>query len=123
MKRNKGEETKSDKTVEQKQHATPNYRRPYGLLQKAGVSTAGMTPRDAWSAWNELRKEERAAKEKKPKAAKIPKIRKGQVPVPELSAWNRDMANNNSMFNRGDNTVDAYKSYADEINGWDISGQ
>ena len=61
MKRNKGEETKSDKTVEQKQHATPNYRRPYGLLQKAGVSTAGMTPRDAWSAWNELRKEERAA--------------------------------------------------------------
>lgn len=72
MKRNKGEETKSDKTVEQKQHATPNYRRPYGLLQKAGVSTAGMTPRDAWSAWNELRKEERAAKEKKPKAAKIP---------------------------------------------------
>lgn len=121
MKRNKDEETKLIKTVEQKQHATPNYRRPYGLLQKAGVSTAGMTPRDAWSAWNELRKEERAAKEKKPKAAKIPKIRKGQVPVPELSAWNRDMANNNSMFNRGNNTVDAYKSYADEINGWDIS--
>lgn len=100
MKRNKDEETKLIKTVEQKQHATPNYRRPYGLLQKAGVSTAGMTPRDAWIAWNELRKEERAAKEKKPKAAKIPKIRKGQVPVPELSAWNRDMANNNSMFNR-----------------------
>lgn len=102
-------------------NVSSKYRRPYGLLQKAGVSTAGMTPRDAWSAWNELRKEERAAKEKKPSAAKVPKIRKGQVPVPELSAWNRDMANNNSMFNRGDHTVDSYKSYAEEINSWDIS--
>ena len=41
--------------------------------------------------------------------------------MPELSERDREMANNNSMFNRGDNTVNSYKQYADEINGWDIS--
>lgn len=41
-------------------------KRPYGLLARAGISTSGMTPREAWAAWNEYRKEER----KKSKKAK-----------------------------------------------------
>ncbi len=131
------------------------YRRPYGLLAKAGISTAGMRPRDAWNAVNELRRAEAAAQrqekeaKKRPKQAKIkparavnkPKAKEPQkvlpappqrlapplpknkqkAAVPELSARDREMANNNSMFNRGDGTVNSYKAYADEINGWDIS--
>ena len=131
------------------------YRRPYGLLAKAGISTAGMRPRDAWNAVNELRRAEAAAQRqekeanKRPKLAKIkparavnkPKAKEPQkvlpappqrlalplpknkqkAAVPELSARDREMANNNSMFNRGDGTVNSYKAYADEINGWDIS--
>ena len=38
------------------------YRRPYGLLAKAGISTAGMRPRDAWNAVNELAEGKGAAK-------------------------------------------------------------
>ena len=131
------------------------YRRPYGLLAKAGISTAGMRPRDAWNAVNELRRAEAAAQrqekeaKKRPKQAKIkparavnkPKAKEPQkvlpappqrlalplpknkqkAAVPELSARDREMANNNSMFIRGDGTVNSYKAYADEINGWDIS--
>ena len=131
------------------------YRRPYGLLAKAGISTAGMRPRDAWNAVNELRRAEAAAQrqekeaKKRPKQAKIKPARAVNTPkakepqkalpapvqrlalplpknkqkaaVPELSERDREMANNNSMFNRGDNTVYSYKQYADEINGWDIS--
>ena len=131
------------------------YRRPYGLLAKAGISTAGMRPRDAWNAVNELRRAEAAAQrqekeakkrrkqakikparaENKPKAKEpqkalpapvqrlalpLPK-NKQKAAVPELSERDRERANNNSMFNRGDNTVNSYKQYADEINGWDIS--
>ena len=131
------------------------YRRPYGLLAKAGISTAGMRPRDAWDAVNELRRAEAAAQrqekesKKRPKQAKIKPARAVNTPkakepqkalpapvqrlalplpknkqkaaVPELSERDREMANNNSMFNRGDNTVYSYKQYAEEINGWDIS--
>lgn len=35
-------------------------RRPYGLLEGVGISTAGMRPREAWETWNEFRKEVRA---------------------------------------------------------------
>ena len=35
-------------------------RRPYGLLEGVGMSTSGMSPREAWAAWNAYRKEERA---------------------------------------------------------------
>lgn len=131
------------------------YRRPYGLLAKAGIATAGMRPRDAWNAVNELRRAEVAAKRqekeagKPPKRAKIKPARAVNKPkakeperalpappqrlalplpksaqkaaVPELSDRDREMANNNSMFNRGNVTVRDYKMYADEINSWDIS--
>ena len=44
------------------------YRRPYGLLAKAGISTAGMRPRDAWNAVNELRRAEAAAQRQEKEA-------------------------------------------------------
>ena len=44
------------------------YRRPYGLLAKAGIATAGMRPRDAWNAVNELRRAEAAAKRQEKEA-------------------------------------------------------
>ena len=131
------------------------YRRPYGLLAKAGISTAGMRPRDAWNAVNELRRAEAAAQRQEKEAKKLPKQakiklsramnkpkakepqkalpappqrlalplpkNKQKAAVPELSERDREMANNNSMFNRGNVTVRDYKMYADEINGWDIS--
>ena len=49
------------------------YRRPYGLLAKAGISTAGMRPRDAWNAVNELRRAEAAAQRQEKEAKKLPK--------------------------------------------------
>lgn len=119
------------------------YRRPYGLLAKSGVSTSGMRPREAWEALDELRRAEAAARRQEQETKKTPtKIKstngmtkskpeqrlappqpknKQKVAVPELSERDRETANSNSMFDRGDVTVKAYKSYADEINGWDIS--
>lgn len=118
--------------------AITRLRRPYGLLAKAGIETDGMRPRDAWNAVNELRKaesaarrrekEEKRAKEKPVKKVKTvlartsPKAKKTReiAAVPALSASNVNAANNNSHFNRGDNTVKSYEAYAAEINGWDI---
>jgi len=96
---------------------TAKYRRPYGLLQQKGVTTNGMTPRDAWNEWNEIRRAER----EQTKKLKKPKPKKGKVSIPKLSESNRQAANSNSMFNRGDTMVHSYEKYAEEINGWDIS--
>lgn len=115
MKKIKNQDEKSEKKVIELKVLSSNYRRPYGLLQGAGVSTAGLTPRDAWNEWNNIRREERASKNKD-KA-----IKKGTAKIPELSSKNQWLANSNSFFNRGDNVVREYKRKAEEINSWDIS--
>ena len=48
-------------------------KRPYGLCAKAGVPTAGMSPREAWGAWNDFRKEERENRKKGKQARKAAK--------------------------------------------------
>ena len=60
------------------------YKRPYGLLEGAGISSYGLTPGQAWAAWDAYRRdvaaEKREAKntpEKKPK--KKEKYPKGTV--------------------------------------------
>ena len=56
-------------------------RRPYGLLEGVGIATYGMSPREAWAAWNAYRKEDRSrrkegrrknGKPRKQKAAPAP---------------------------------------------------
>lgn len=46
-------------------------KRPYGLCESVGISTSGLSPREAWAEWNAYRKEERERKKKgKPKDRK-----------------------------------------------------
>ena len=143
MKRSEGEdEEKRDEQLIELKVRSSLYKRPYGLLSQAGIATDGMTPREAWSAVNELRRAEAAAKRAEKEAKKQPKAEKKAVraapkpvpnkkteekrttaamaAVPELSERNREMANSNSQFDRGNNTVASYKAYAAEINSWDI---
>ena len=57
-------------------------RRPYGLLEGVGMSTSGMSPREAWAAWNAYRKEERARrKEGKSKGKKSSKKKTASAPM------------------------------------------
>lgn len=39
-------------------------KRPYGLCEGVGISTSGLSPREAWAEWNAYRKEERERKKK-----------------------------------------------------------
>ena len=143
MKRSEGEddEKRDEQLIELKVRSSL-YKRPYGLLSQAGIATDGMTPREAWGAVNELRRAEAAAKRAEKEAKKQPKAEKKAVraapkpvpnkkteekrttaamaAVPELSERNREIANSNSQFDRGNNTVASYKAYAAEINSWDI---
>ena len=64
------------------------YRRPYGLLAKAGISTAGMRPRDAWNAVNELRRAEAAAQRQEKEAKK----RRKQAKIKPARAENKPKA-------------------------------
>lgn len=57
------------------------HKRPYGLLQSQGILTSGMTPREAWSAWNEFRREDNERR-KKGKGAKPPKKQKKAIGAP-----------------------------------------
>ena len=75
------------------------YRRPYGLLAKAGIATAGMRPRDAWNAVNELRRAEVAAKRQEKEAGKPPKrakikparaVNKPKAKEPQSGWYNRN---------------------------------
>ena len=55
-------------------------KRPYGLLEGAGLSTRGLSPREAWSEWNEYRKAERERQKKeKGKRGKEKTLRRGNV--------------------------------------------
>ena len=75
MKRSEGEdEEKRDEQLIELKVRSSLYKRPYGLLSQAGIATDGMTPREAWSAVNELRRAEAAAKraEKEAKKGKAP---------------------------------------------------
>lgn len=49
------------------------YKRPYGLLEGAGISSYGLTPREAWGEWNAYRRDvaamKREEKEESPKTA------------------------------------------------------
>lgn len=67
-------------------------RRPYGLCAQAGISTYGMSPGEAWAAWDEYREELRKAKKegkktkplqiaKQPKSARTPIIKETKPPV------------------------------------------
>lgn len=111
-------------------------KRPYGLCSKAGISTSGMSPREAWSAWNAYRKDPCNREKQMRKEAKRLKIQKKTAPkslpkkrsdrgseivIPELSADLIDRANMNSMFNRGKISRQDYIVYANEILSWDIS--
>ena len=35
---------------------SPKNRRPYGLLSKVGIPSAGLTPGEAWDTWNDYQK-------------------------------------------------------------------
>lgn len=63
-------------------------RRPYGLCARVGISTQGMTPGEAWAAWDEYREEERKAKKegKKTKPMQIVKPSKRQSAPPVKEA-------------------------------------
>lgn len=43
-------------------------KRPYGLCAKVGISTRGMSPREAWGVWNAYRKAEREYKKNQKKS-------------------------------------------------------
>lgn len=88
MKRSEGEdeEKRDEQRIELKVRSSL-YKRPYGLLSQAGIATDGMTPREAWSAVNELRRAEAAARRAEKEAKKQPKAAKKSVkaapkPVP-----------------------------------------
>lgn len=63
------------------------YKRPYGLLEGAGIMTSGMTPREAWGEWNAYRRDVAAMKrEEKEKAKK-------NAPAPAAKAGKRNPKN------------------------------
>lgn len=120
------------------------YKRPYGLCGQAGISTYGLSPREAWNEWNAYRKNQRAREKKLAKAQKkeiqskqaapklvsaLPNMKSQRLPasssvsleIPKLSEGKIQQANANSFFNRGKVSEKEYTAYAQEILSWQIS--
>ncbi len=62
-----------------KKQKRKNQTKPYGFLKQVGVSTKGMTPREAWSLWSEIKKAARS-KANKPKSKKKPAVATQKAP-------------------------------------------
>ena len=113
-------------------------KRPYGFLAEAGISTSGLSPREAWETWNDYQKSVRkgkSEKEQKPQTIITPMSAQIErhapikviepdsktVKIPELSSSAISMANSNSHFERGTASEREYKSYANRILDMNIS--
>ncbi len=123
---------------------SPKNRRPYGLLSKVGIPSAGLTPGEAWDTWNDYQKGLRENQKPKkptvnsfinPQESKQATIRLqvnasvkspakstvNRIKIPELSAEQISRANSNSMYDRGSASESDYKAYANKIIAMDIS--
>lgn len=150
-KRNELDEQDKQPGVVELKIRSNKFKRPYGLLAGAGLSGAGLSPREAWETWNEYQKDIRkgdAPKNVQPSTAKktvtaISSKSKADKPslivpesmqpakqiitptstiiIPELSASKISLANSNSMYDRGSVSEWDYKTYANKILSMDIS--
>lgn len=61
-------------------------KRPYGLCEGVGISTSGLSPREAWAEWNAYRKEER---ERAKKGKKKSRQKRTVQPKPSIVGKDR----------------------------------